>query len=455
MFLFSVWNHFFLSYHSKPHERVCPLPSYGPILDTEMPLPGLPGAFSSPGWAAPSLSSCPHSGGVPSLESSLRPFSECALTDSHLSCHKDSPFRMQYSKWGLTSVDQGGRITSLNLLTMLLLMRPRIWLAFWAEGTLLAHVQFAIHKYSQVLFSRAVLNPFILQLVLIVGFATSQLKTLHLDLLNLMRFTWVYCLSLSRYFWMASPPSGMSTAPHRLVSSANLKRVHLIQLSMPLMKILKRTSPSTDPWRTTLITDLHSITEPLTTTLWVQSHNQLLICQTVHSSNPYLSNLERRIWWGLCQRLYWSQDRWHQWIFLCSLMQLCHHRRPLRWSRKTWPWWSHVTYPISAPSLPCAFQENLFHDLPQCRCEADRSVVPWTVLSTLLKSGYDAFFPVIRDFHEFWNIIESGLATMSANSLRTLGWISLGPIDLWLFTFPRCSQTWYLLRGRDHLPQYS
>ena len=37
------------------------------------------------------------------------------------------------------------------------------------EGTLLAHIQITIHQYPQVCFARAVFNPFIPQLVLIVG----------------------------------------------------------------------------------------------------------------------------------------------------------------------------------------------------------------------------------------------------------------------------------------------
>ena len=39
---------------------------------------------------------------------------------------------MQYARWSLTSAEQWGRITSLNLLTTFLLMQPRIWLSFWA-----------------------------------------------------------------------------------------------------------------------------------------------------------------------------------------------------------------------------------------------------------------------------------------------------------------------------------
>ena len=44
------------------------------------------------------------------------------------------------------------------------------------EGTLLAHVQLAIHKYPQVFLGRAVLKTFIPKLVLIVGAEASQLQ---------------------------------------------------------------------------------------------------------------------------------------------------------------------------------------------------------------------------------------------------------------------------------------
>ena len=48
------------------------------------------------------------------------------------------------------------------------------------EGTLLDHVELAIHQYPQVLFSRAVLPPYIPQLVLIARVATTQMQALAL-----------------------------------------------------------------------------------------------------------------------------------------------------------------------------------------------------------------------------------------------------------------------------------
>ena len=84
-------------------------------------------------------------------------------------------------------------------------------------------------------------------------------------------------LSLFGSLWMASHPSGVSTTPHSLVSSAHLLRVHSTPLSMSSTKTLKRIGPSTDPWGTPLVTDLHPDMEPLISTLWIQSCRQCFI----------------------------------------------------------------------------------------------------------------------------------------------------------------------------------
>ena len=55
---------------------------------------------------------------------------------------------------------------------------------------------------------------------------------------------------------MAAQPSGVSTTPPSLVSSANLLRVHSNSSSRSLMKKLNKTGPSTDPWGTPLVTGL-------------------------------------------------------------------------------------------------------------------------------------------------------------------------------------------------------
>ena len=116
------------------------------------------------------------------------------------------------------------------------------------------------------------------QLALVVKVASTQVQDLAFGfMLNIMRFTWTHCLSLSRSLWLTSHPSGLSTAPHSLVSPANLLTMHSIHLSISPLKILKSTGPSTDPWRTPLITDLHPAIEPLITTLWTQSCSQFFV----------------------------------------------------------------------------------------------------------------------------------------------------------------------------------
>jgi len=122
------------------------------------------------------------------------------------------------------------------------------------KGTLLAHVQLDIlqldiHQlaiHPEVHFGRTAIYPFVSQLVLIVGVATTQVQDLALGFLEPLRFTWAHSSSLSRPLCMAFHPLGMLTAPHSLMSTANLLRTHLIPLSMSLMKVLKSISPSTD-----------------------------------------------------------------------------------------------------------------------------------------------------------------------------------------------------------------
>jgi len=52
------------------------------------------------------------------------------------------------------------------------------------ERTLLAHVQLFIHQYPQVLLSRAALNPFIPQSLLIAGFAPIEMQDAALGLVE-------------------------------------------------------------------------------------------------------------------------------------------------------------------------------------------------------------------------------------------------------------------------------
>ena len=58
------------------------------------------------------------------------------------------------------------------------------------------------------------------------------------------------------------------------------------------------------------------------------------------------------------------------------------------------------------------------------------------------------------DCHDFSSITDSGLAATSANSLRTLGRVSSGPIDSCMLSFLTWSHTWSSLTlGRTLVPQ--
>ncbi|KAK4811117.1 hypothetical protein QYF61_019748 [Mycteria americana] len=92
----------------------------------------------------------------------------------------------QYSRWGLTTVEWRGRITSLNLLATLHLYAAQDAIGFLGcKRTLPAHVLFFIHQYPQVLLCRAAPNPFIPQPVLILEVAPSQEQDLAFGLVEL------------------------------------------------------------------------------------------------------------------------------------------------------------------------------------------------------------------------------------------------------------------------------
>ena len=104
-------------------------------------------------------------------------------------------------------------------------------------------------------------------LYLCLGLPQPRCRTLHLAWLTFMRLAWAHFSSLSRSLHIASLHPSTSSAPLSMVSYANLLRVHSIPLSMSPTKMLNSTSPSTDPWRTWLITGLYLNSELLTATL--------------------------------------------------------------------------------------------------------------------------------------------------------------------------------------------
>lgn len=133
---------------------------------------------------------------------------------------------------------------------------------------MLVHVQLPIHHYLQVLFGRAVLNPFITQLVSIKDFASTQVQDLAFGFVDphdvllgpLLKPIQVLLHGILSLWYVDHTPQSSVTC--------KLLRMHSTPLLISSMKILKSISPSTDPCGTPLVTDLHPHMQPLITNFW-------------------------------------------------------------------------------------------------------------------------------------------------------------------------------------------
>jgi len=87
-----------------------------------------------------------------------------------------------------------------------------IQLAFWAARAQLANVQLFVHQNPQDLLSTGLLSitSYPSQYIYL-GLLLPKSNTLHLGLLNLIRFLWTHFSSLSGSLWMTSFPSALST----------------------------------------------------------------------------------------------------------------------------------------------------------------------------------------------------------------------------------------------------
>ena len=101
------------------------------------------------------------------------------------------------------------------------------------KGTLLAHIQLTVYQSLPPSPFQQRCAPSFHPSACIGsgGLPWPMCKTLHLNLLNLMRFT------LDHYL---SHPSGVSTTPHSLASAASFLRVHLVE-------VLRSSGPGTGP----------------------------------------------------------------------------------------------------------------------------------------------------------------------------------------------------------------
>ena len=149
--------------------------------------------------------------------------------------------------------------------------------------------------------------------MLLMEASVAQVQTLHLAV-------WTSWDSLWPTAWACLALSQWHPVPRACWGSIQLGAICKLAESAlnPTVDITDEDAEehSTDPWGTPLLSDLLPDTEPLTTTPWLWSHNQFLVHQTVHPSNPYLSNLERRMLWGTMSKarqmtavvLLWCRD---------------------------------------------------------------------------------------------------------------------------------------------------
>ena len=116
------------------------------------------------------------------------------------------------------------------------------------KRTLLAYVQTFVHQAPKSCSAEMLSVRSFPSLCTYLGLPQPMFNTLHLGLLNLIRFTYAHFSRLFGSLWMTSVPSVVSVAPLSLVSSSDLLRVHSIPLSISLIKMIKITSPKMNLW---------------------------------------------------------------------------------------------------------------------------------------------------------------------------------------------------------------
>ena len=180
-------------------------------------------------------------------------------------------------------------------------MHPRMPLAFLAAR---AHCWLIVNLSStrtpRFLSAELLSSRSIPSLYWCMGLFLPRCRTLHLPLLNLIRFLSAQLSSLSRCHWMAAQPAWCIYHSSQFCVISKLGEVHSNSSSRSLMNKLNKTGPSTDPWGTPLVTSLQLDSVPLMTTLWVLPFSQFSIHCTDHSSSPQFLSFPRRMLWETC-----------------------------------------------------------------------------------------------------------------------------------------------------------
>jgi len=198
-------NFFLLSYLTLPSISLKPFvlsqqallkslsPSCNPPLNTEKLLSAHL-AISSPGWRAPDLSTCPCREGVASRIVSVAllwmPSQQVCASPLLRTPHLDTVLQVSTHQRRVEEQDhlpwRAGHASFVAAQDMVRFLG--------CKGTLLAHVQLTIHQYPQVFFCQGCALS--LYCPACTNGCRDPSKTLHLDLLNLVRFPWSHFLSL-------------------------------------------------------------------------------------------------------------------------------------------------------------------------------------------------------------------------------------------------------------------
>jgi len=152
---------------------------------------------------------------------------------------------------------------------------------------LLAHVQLAVDQHPQVLFLWAASQPPLPKPVALHGVVVTQVQDQALGLVE-PRMTDLGPLIQPVQIPLQSLPTlKQIDTPTQLGVVCKFTEGALSPLIQTLIKMLNRTGPKTEPWRTPLVTGCQLDLTPFTTTLCARPSSQFFIQQRVHPCKPW------------------------------------------------------------------------------------------------------------------------------------------------------------------------
>ncbi|KAK4830413.1 hypothetical protein QYF61_010944 [Mycteria americana] len=141
-------------------------------------------------------------------------------------------------------------------------------------GTLLAHIQLAVDQQPQVLFRQAAFQPLFPKPVALHGVVVTQVQDPTLRLVEPHTIGLGPLIQSVQIPLQSLPTLKQVNTPAHFGVICKLTEGALDPFIQIIEKILNRTGPSTEPWRTLLVTVHQLDLTPFTTTLWAQPSSQ-------------------------------------------------------------------------------------------------------------------------------------------------------------------------------------